>query len=99
MKPIYYAMKAETNTNHVAGPYLNGIQLCSRCFGVLVDDRGAAYPIGGIPPSGFLPGPVYKEGNMTAVGRAPDLPDCREIEVEVNFGQRAFSYPAPEGFQ
>lgn len=42
-------MKAQSGFNHIADPYVNGLQICTRCEGVICDDRGASYAVEFIP--------------------------------------------------
>lgn len=71
--------------NHLAGKYINFVQRCILCGEVICDDRGACWADGGNAPKGFAPGPVYKQGNMTAVGYNEELPRCNDNNSLPNF--------------
>lgn len=65
--------------NHVAGKYWGHMQRCIVCGGILVDDRGACYPVGQAPLKGFPEGEVSKLGNMTSVGHDNSLEPCSPL--------------------
>jgi len=68
---------------HIAGEYLDGVQRCRRCSGVIIDDRGACYiREEGPPPRGFEEGTMYVGGvsPMSMVKRRPDRPEDEILE-------------------
>lgn len=69
-------MEAITNLNHVAGEPQGLVQRCTVCEGILTDNRGQIWFDGNGGYSYWAEGPVYKVGNMTAIGRDEELPDC-----------------------
>lgn len=77
---------AAPDTNHIAGAYNREtrLQCCVVCGGILQNNRDwrrqASFPpdeTGG--HSHWAEGPVYRQSNMTAVGRNEDLPECSPL--------------------
>ncbi len=64
---------------HVAGPYLEGVQFCTRCGETLVDHRDALYLAGTSRrrSRGFIPGaPVVKGPGFVTLHAAEAAVHC-----------------------
>lgn len=73
---------------HIAGPYKDGVQQCTRCLKIIVDNRGALGLEGSGPAPGFAEGPLcnygpswYPEGDHDP-DEAVDCEPCLEQEAE-----------------
>ena len=63
---------------HIAGePTSDGIQYCTRCGQVVVDNRGAMVEIGSGSPGFFESGAIYNQGNMWCVVEIKGFAECQ----------------------
>lgn len=63
---------------HVAGPYRDYLQHCTRCGAVLSDYRNSAWPGDQEPPKGWQEGAeVSVSGRMSMIGRLDGAVDCK----------------------
>lgn len=67
--------------NHVAGPLVDLVQLCTRCGEVISDYRNQERPQWTSPPKGFPLGPITKIGSMTVSGFSEDGTRCKAKET------------------
>jgi len=78
---------------HIAGPYKDGVQQCTRCLKIIVDNRGALGLEGSEPAPGFAEGSLCNYGPSwyleaghdpsEAVDCEPCLEQKTEMDVEI----------------
>ncbi len=77
---------AAPDTNHIAGAYdyETRLQCCVICGGIIQNNRDHRRMVCHPPDptashSHWAEGPIFRQGNMTSVGRNEELPDCLPI--------------------
>ena len=78
------AKKEIIYTEHKAGEYEDGLQICVLCGEILTDYTGVWMTSDGRPPQGFPEGKIYKAGNETTSIKpeeyyGPDDPYIRTV--------------------
>ncbi|KKM79573.1 hypothetical protein LCGC14_1348650 [marine sediment metagenome] len=77
-------MSNDKPIRHIAGPYTDLVQQCTRCLKIITDNRNTYYQEGTPPPRGFAEGPVVQAGNGWYVPAEPNDPsvvDCEPMDV------------------
>ena len=71
----------EAPIRHIAGPYIDLVQQCTRCLKILADDRNVLVREGRSPPKGFAEGEVNSSGFSQYIGHDPEAVDCEPMDI------------------
>ena len=66
---------------HVAGPYTDGVQQCTRCLRILLDNRGGMSRDGSPPPKYAEGAVLVHGGGCMSLGDRSEAVDCDPMEV------------------